>query len=568
MWSSYPFCRPLFKTLKFQGKAFVRAFFCMLLLVVAVLPAGATPEAAAVNTLITKGNAAYAQKQSYADFQQSLRYFDSAQIIAERSGEKMLLAKTTFARGRIYDAWNKDPKQTVVLFTAAAKAYGEAGDLPQYFYITHLVAHAYEKMRDTAHTVSVLRTLWAEVKEAEIRLKTKYDFVPEMALVATEVGAYSLADSVLRFLSRRENIKNDPVTYNYLDHYYLTQSRLDVYWRKNLKTRYPDSFAQSLNRLEGLFDKVYYAENCAGLYEAMGQMPRAYRYLKLKVAYQNEINADNDYEKMRTALAASEVATARRKTEYETVLRQSRTTMLWRLVALLGIIVTLLVYVFLRNKKYRAQSVHLKVANVELDMQVSKVELLNKEIQHRIKNNLYTIYSLLHMQQESTNNEEVIAHLEVARLRVESVAALHNHLLAGSETVDFRSFVKELVSKVVACLANRQGVVTHIEASNITLPLNTCFALSLILNEWITNAIKYASPKGETLNLDVRIVEDKGEVCLAFSDDGIPARGQESVAGLGTKIVRLLTLQVKGKLTVKQDHPYHYTLCIPHGKQD
>ena len=57
------------------------------------------------------------------------------------------------------------------------------------------------------------------------------------------------------------------------------------------------------------------------------------------------------------------------------------------------------------------------------------MELLNKEIQHRVKNNLHMIFSLLQMQERRTDNEEVIEQLQAARLRVESIAALHNQLL-------------------------------------------------------------------------------------------------------------------------------------------
>ena len=57
--------------------------------------------------------------------------------------------------------------------------------------------------------------------------------------------------------------------------------------------------------------------------------------------------------------------------------------------------------------------------------------MLNKEIQHCVKNNLHMVYSLLQMQERRTDNEEVIEHLQAARLRVESIAALHNQLLTN-----------------------------------------------------------------------------------------------------------------------------------------
>ncbi len=527
----------------------------------------AAPDTAAFNSLIRRGNAVYAEKASYATFTQSLRYFDSAQIIAEHSGDALMLAKATAARGRIYDAWNREPHKTVELFSKAADLYRQAGDDGYYFYLTHLVAHAYDKMGDSVGATGVLRRMLRELAGRDTATLHHYSFLCEMALIATQVRAYALADTILHTLTRRAWITNDPDSYNFLDHYYLTQSRLDIYWRKMPRSAHLDSFAIAFTRVTPLYDRMFYALELADMYGAVKDYGAAYRYRSIQSNLTDTLAKGNDFEQMQRALIASETAGERRRMEYEQATSRTRTQVIWVLSGLLAVITVLSIYLFRRNKKYRAQSRHLEQLNGDLDTQVNKIEVLNKEIQHRVKNNLYTIYSLLHMQQDSTDNEEVIAHLEAARLRVESVAALHDYLLAGSEAVDFGGYIKTLINKIVSCYAERCSVVTHIKTEPVSLPINTCFALSLILNEWITNSIKYAVTKTDVLNMDVRIVNSSGEVCIDYADDGKMPDGPAAKAGLGTDIVRLLTSQVKGKLTIVGGHPYRYNLCIPNERQ-
>ncbi len=536
------------------------AFWGLLLL--ASGPARAVPDTALFRELLFKGDSVYRQKTGYASFQQSLCYFDSAQLLAEQSGNKALLGQATFARGRVYDAWTVEPRKTIELFTRATRLFKEAGLEARYFYAKHLIAHTYDKMADSAGAVKILAELVAEITPKSAAWRAGEPTISELAVIATEVGNYVLADSILQNLTRREWIANDPDTYNWLDHYYLAQARLDLYHRNKKQSAYPDSLAQAYGGISNVFDRIYYARQLATLYAKGGNYPQAYAFRTLHQELESQSLSNKDFEQMQRALVISETAGERRKVAYETAIGQSRTRVLWAVSTLLAIITVLSIYLYQRNKKYRTQSENLRQVNGALDQQVAQVALMNKEIQHRIKNNLYTIYSLLHMQQESTDNEEVIAHLEAARMRVESVAALHDHLLAGSQNVDFSAYLKVLVGKIVNCFSEERRVVTHIHTQPVTLPVNTCFALSLILNEWITNSIKYARAKSEMLEMEIAITNEPEQICILYTDNGEVPAGKRAAPGLGTEIVRLLTAQLQAQLLHPAGHPYHYRLCL------
>lgn len=197
---------------------------------------------------------------------------------------------------------------------------------------------------------------------------------------------------------------------------------------------------------------------------------------------------------------------------------------------------------------------------------MAQVALLNKEIQHRVKNNLHMVYSLLQMQERRTDNDEVITHLQAARLRVESIASLHNQLLTTPDDgPDLTAYLKGLISSVVGCLANDRQVITHLQTMSLRLPPNSYLPLSLILNEWVTNSIKYAAPGEPLLEISVALRHAPGQACLIYTDNGQPpaAGAPPPPPGLGTQLITLLARQLGATLRTPAGHPYHYELCFP-----
>ncbi len=158
--------------------------------------------------------------------------------------------------------------------------------------------------------------------------------------------------------------------------------------------------------------------------------------------------------------------------------------------------------------------------------------------------------------------------MQAARLRVESIAALHNQLLAGKDSVNFAAYIKSLISSVVNCLSDEKKVVTHISTEPISIPVNSYFALSLVLNEWVTNSIKYATTPSNLIEIKVDITNRPAEVCIEYSDNGIAQADKQAMkadSGLGSQIVSLLSRQMNAALSTVDNNPYHYQLCIPHG---
>ncbi|RZK58273.1 MAG: sensor histidine kinase, partial [Hymenobacter sp.] len=483
--------------------------------------------------LLRVGDSLYAEKKGYRSFISAQRYYDSARTLADRSGDTLLLAEAVFAKARVYDAWNEQPYKTVEYFQQAADLFARRpAAWRRYFYARYLVAHAYDKIPDSLRTVQTLRRLRAELLARPDSLRRQVPSTVEMALTATEVHNYALADSLLRQLVHRPAVRNDPETYDYLDHYFLTQARLDVSYRHPPVSGYLDSLRDNYRGVRNPFDRVYYSLNLSNLYAAANQFAPAYRYLRLSRHLQDSLDKGGDADRIRQTLVQSEERAALHQRQYEAARQRTRTHVLWALSSSLAIITLLSAYLYYQQRRSRQQAWALAQANGLLDEKVTQVELLNKEIQHRVKNNLHMVYSLLHMQERRTDNEEVQAHLQAARLRVESIASLHNQLmLSPNEGPDLAVYLRSLISSVVGCLANDRQVVTHLQTAPLHLPPGSYLALSLILNEWVTNSIKYANTGEHLLEITVQVRHEGPLTCLDYADNGAPPPGPAAPPG-------------------------------------
>lgn len=523
-------------------------------------------DSAAFYHFIEKGDSAYAEKLNFISFSRAKGFYDSANALAEKNKDSVMIAEALFANGRVYDAWNKEPQKTIQFFTNAAEIMSRQPE--KYIrskYVKHLVAHAYDKIKDSINACRVLQEMYREINNESDSIKRKMNFIPEMALIATEVKNYQLAEKILSDLYKREWITNDPQTYNYLDHYFLTKSRIALSGGRT-ESPYYDSL-EFITDKANIFDQMYYGREISALFEKTGKLKKALYYKKISADASETMNNAEGINSMQNKLLQSELENEKNKTLLDEKNLENRRIVTWGLSILLILISASLYGISKKSKQYKQQSVTLAGLNEDLGMKVGEISLLNKEIQHRIKNNLQTILSLLKMQERKTDNEEVIAELQQAGMRIESIATLHDQLNAGAVTkgIDFRKYVYDVANNIVLCVANNKQVVTHLDIGDIQISSEKNFSLALIFNEWITNSIKYAVPRKYLLTIYLSINPVNGKISIEYYDNGeVNLTPPEKKEGLGKEIITLLSAQLKGELLTKPQNPHHYTLTIPY----
>ncbi len=136
-----------------------------------------------------------------------------------------------------------------------------------------------------------------------------------------------------------------------------------------------------------------------------------------------------------------------------------------------------------------------KHAEQKIRASLEEKEILRREVYHRVKNNLQIVSSLLHLQSEVITDEHILGILKESRNRVQSMALVHERLYQSTDLskIDFREYVRTLTSELLyAFNASQRQISLNVIAHDVFLTITTAIPCGLILNELITNALKYA----------------------------------------------------------------------------
>lgn len=527
-------------------------------------PTAYTKDCTLVVSYIVKGNKVYAEKSGYEAFAKSMLFYDSAYQLAQKSHDTLLMGASYFALGRAYDAWNKDPQKTIAYYSLAAKYYEKLPDrLQRALYLKHLVAHAYDKVHDSANTVNTITNLYNQIQALPDSIKKTLDFTTEMALIATEVKNYTLANQILNNISNRATIINDKETYDYLNHYYLAKARLAVYKEGVTTSPYLDSLEIVLQTTKNVSDSNYYIENLKDLFRATNNTQKWQYYIDLNKKTFYQLNAPTGILSMQKTINQIENSAIQREIELRKEQVKTRNTYGAVLLFFLLIISALTIFLYQRGKEIKKSRNQLYNSNKDLATKNLQNELLNKEIHHRIKNNLQIILSLVYMQERNTDTDEVKDNMQSIRLRIESISNLHQQLMEQTDNIDLNKYVQLLVTNVSNLLGDEKKIINHLQIQSIQVSQKISFPLGLIINEWITNSVKYAKPHNDYLELFITINNGNNQITVHYRDNGIAQTQKPNNKSLGLDIVQLLCSQLNAQLTTNPQNMFDYTLQIP-----
>ncbi len=199
-------------------------------------------------------------------------------------------------------------------------------------------------------------------------------------------------------------------------------------------------------------------------------------------------------------------------------------------------------------------------------------EVLLKEIHHRVKNNLQVISSLLALQAGSTDDEKTRALLSESRDRVRSMALIHEKLYpSGDERgISFAGYVRDLAAHLRHSYAGNSGSVElKTDVEEMALSMDVSVPCGLIINELLSNSLKYAFPGGRQGIISVSLHRgEAGRVLLTIRDDGVGFPREIDIrnpATLGLRIVNILVEQLRGSLTMNPGPGASFSISFPSG---
>ena len=200
----------------------------------------------------------------------------------------------------------------------------------------------------------------------------------------------------------------------------------------------------------------------------------------------------------------------------------------------------------------------LKNAEDRIVASLKEKEVLIQEINHRVKNNMQIISSLLSLQANHTSSDEAAEILKESRGRVKSMAMIHEKLYHSSNLsqLNMAEYLNNLVSDILRSYSSVSSRVTsNVDVEDIYLNINTAIPMGLMVNELVSNSIKHAFPEGEG-NINIKLEYDGEKYILTVSDNGIGL--PEDVdpfesSSLRLKLVNSLSIQLEGDLSVIRD---------------
>ncbi|MGE3499296.1 MAG: histidine kinase dimerization/phosphoacceptor domain -containing protein [Candidatus Binatia bacterium] len=213
----------------------------------------------------------------------------------------------------------------------------------------------------------------------------------------------------------------------------------------------------------------------------------------------------------------------------------------------------------------------LRATAEQIKASLAEKEVLLREIHHRVKNNLQVISSLLKLQSSHVEDRAALELFNDSRHRIQSMALVHEKLYQSRNLsrVDFGDYVQNLTALLFRSYGARvASIELEIIVGHLFLSIDTAVPLGLIINELVSNCIKYAFPGGRRgrVRLELKPCADEGRAEVLVADDGVgfPAdidfRETET---LGMQLVRALTHQIGGSVELRCDGGTEFSIRFP-----
>ncbi len=206
----------------------------------------------------------------------------------------------------------------------------------------------------------------------------------------------------------------------------------------------------------------------------------------------------------------------------------------------------------------------------ELQKTLTEKDFLISEINHRVKNNMQLISSLLSLQEQQSENMLVVKKMKAARDRIESMALVHDNIYSEDKipSINVTNYITKLISNMRDNHAVGPNIKVDIDVESFQLDLDRAVLCGLIINEVVSNSFTHAFPRRGKGIVRINIFSQDESYVLAVSDNGIgfkPERADIETKGLGLDIIKSLAFQLNGVLQISSEEGTLVQISFPVG---
>ncbi|MGF7042611.1 tetratricopeptide repeat-containing sensor histidine kinase [Mucilaginibacter lappiensis] len=212
----------------------------------------------------------------------------------------------------------------------------------------------------------------------------------------------------------------------------------------------------------------------------------------------------------------------------------------------------LLIVVVSRYRLKQRTSEQITRKNASLQHLLTEKEWLLKEVHHRVKNNLHTVICLLESQARYLENDALEA-IETSQHRIFAMSLIHQKLYQSDDikTINMADYAPELVQSLIDSFGTAGQIHFKLNIEPINLSISHAIPLALIINEAVTNSIKYAFPDNRKGEISISMIDDGTRIILNLADDGIgmPQVNYEAESeSLGLRLIKGLSEDITAQI--------------------
>ena len=319
---------------------------------------------------------------------------------------------------------------------------------------------------------------------------------------------------------------------------------------------YSDS-ASVLYKNVPINSKYYFGKSRYEIYESLGEIDSAYYYFKL---YHHDLQL---LQKEEEHIKAKKLEEQYQNDKNEAIIK-NKNQQVFFISILLALIVIASVLLLRKNKKINKQNKIINSQLMELSKALEQKQMLLSELQHRVKNNLQHVISILEMQKESVDFNNIDELIRGNQNRIHSMALLHKKLNVSDNVneIDFKRYIAELSELVKESYDNHKKKISlNVKCEDENISIEKALPIGLIITELVSNSMKHAFKKRNIGIINIEITKNEIGNKLYYADNGDGYDfNKVNEKGLGQEIIKGLIDQLDGITEIKENNGFELML--------
>lgn len=340
--------------------------------------------------------------------------------------------------------------------------------------------------------------------------------------------------------------------YHFLSKTYLKDGNLE------LALTYNDSALALIDKYETSFLRPELYQQRSQIFEMKDDIKEALRYQKLFAKEEStQLRKSRNLKVREYEYEFNKEKAVLENIKLETKLESLNRTKYYLTVGVIGgsIFLITLICLFLalasRNQKIKEQNSRIITANLQLSQTLEEKEFLLQEVNHRVKNNLAFIQSLIAFQMEESAVAESVEDLKSLNNRIQAIATVHDQFIETENSVAHKEVpLGPYLAAIADALLQVKGEDAQYsqEIEDVRVNIETAVPLGILINELVTNSIKHAQPLISQVVMKLKITESEDQLLILYNDNGKEFLDKETEQSLGLYIISTMVKQLRGSL--------------------